>query len=484
MPNRGTGPAEVSALDVLYFHSVISGNPPPDLVSFGTCNADAWWSDWMRLSLAAWLVLLSVLFSPARAMQFQPTQVSSTELVIDGRGPIVPGDTDRLNRALAGLPPTGFTLLALALDSPGGNVAEAKQMVGVIQARQLPVVIPSNAQCASACFLLFAASPRRFAATDALVGVHSANQDGAETDTSLAVTTLMARDAADLGVPTSIIGQMVETTPGRVAWLSPHDLSLMRVTVYDGNALTALRQPDPSRPQLALPVPATASTTPPPAAGTGSVSGAAAGQNDRRRWEAWLGGLHGAYRDGAVFAQTQMYAIRPGLCYGPGNVNRGDFTVGCEMALQRLASSAATSRVDANYAAGWNAPVAPVDTPEVVTEIYQGAYFCGRQVAHLTLKMFQPTNAAGRRGVFAFGPGDSSPDVPQGSFIVEGTIDPNGGRMTLSPLKWVLQPPGYSWFGLAGGSDDGGKTFSGRLTNSDECTRFTVARVPNPTAFR
>jgi hypothetical protein len=417
-------------------------------------------------------------------MQFQPTQISSTELVIDGRGPIVPGDNDRLTRALAGLPKTGFTLLALALDSPGGNVAEAKQMVGVIQAHQLPVVIASNRQCASACFLLFAASPRRFAATDALVGVHSANQDGAETDTSLAVTTLMARDAADLGVPTSIIGKMVETTPGRVAWLDPHDLSLMQVTVYSGNALTALRQPDPSRRQPTLSVPATASTAPLPAAGVASASGAAAGRNDRRRWEAWLGGLHGAYHDGAVFALSQMDAIRPGLCYGAGNVNRGDFTLGCEVALQRLATPAATSRVDANYAAGWNTPIVPANVPEVVTDQYQGAYFCGRQVVHLTLKMFQPTGANRRRGVFAFGPSDNSRDVPQGSFIVEGTIDPGGGRMTLSPLKWVLQPPGYSWFGLAGGSDDGGKTFSGRLTDSGECTRFTVAKVTNPTAFR
>ena len=435
----------------------------------------------MRLSLAAGLVLLSVLASPARAMQFQPTEVSSTEWVVNGRGPIVPGDTERLTQALAGMPPSGWRLLALALDSPGGNVAEAKQMVGVIQAHQLPVIIPSNAQCASACFLLFAASPRRFAATDALVGVHSANQDGAETDTSLAVTTLMARDAAGLGVPASIIGKMVETTPGRVSWLDPHDLSLMRVTVYNGNALTALRQTYPSTARRVMPVPATASSSPLRA---GSPPSAVTGRDDRRNWEVWLGGLHGAYRDGAVFAQTQMHAPRPSLCYGPGNVNRGDFTLGCEVALQRLASPAAKSRVDADYAAGWNAPIIPTNTREVVEQQYQGVYFCARQVVHLTLKMFRPTDGTHRRGVFAFGPSDNSPDVPQGSFMVEGTIDPNGGKMTLTPLKWVLQPPGYSWFGLVGGSDDGGKTFSGRLTDSDACTRFTLARVPNTTAFR
>jgi hypothetical protein len=357
-------------------------------------------------------------------------------------------------------------------------------MIGVIRSHHLPVVIPGNAQCASACFLLFAASPRRFAATDALVGVHSANQDGAETDTSLAVTTLMARDAAGLGVPASIIGKMVETTPGRVAWLDPHDLSLMQVTVYDGNALTALRQPDPSQVRRDLPAPVAAASSPLPAAGTGSASDTPTGRDDRRRWERWLGGLHGAYRDGAAFAQTKMYEMQPGLCYGPGNVNRGDFTLGCEVALQRLASPAAKSRVSTDYATGWNAPITPVNTREALAQVYQGVYFCGRQVVHLTLKIYQPTDDTRRRGLFAFGPGDNSRDVPQGSFMVEGTIDTSNGKMTLTPLKWVLQPPGYSWFGLAGGSDDGGKTFSGRLTDSEGCTRFTLAKVPDPTAFR
>jgi hypothetical protein len=441
----------------------------------------------MRLSITAGLVFLSVLAPaarPALAMQFQPTQVSSTELVVDGRGPIVPGDTDRLTKALAGIPRTGWTLLALALDSPGGKVAEAKEMVGVIRAQQLPVVIPNNAQCASACFLLFAASPRRFAATDALVGVHSANQDGAETNTSLAVTTLMARDAADLGVPTSIIGKMVETTPGRVAWLDPHDLSLMSVTVYQSDALAALRQPDPSRVRRDPPTPVASASSPLPAARSRPGSGVTAGQDDRRNWEAWLGGLQGAYRDGAVFAQTRMYEPRPGICYGPNNVNRGDFTLGCEVALQRLAPLVAKLRASADFATGWNAPVAPASTRELLEQLYKGVYFCARQVAHVTLKVFQPLDATHRRGLFTFGPSDNSPDVPQGSFMVEGYIDLNGGKMTLKPLKWVLQPPGYSWFGLVGKSDDGGKTFSGRLTDSEMCTRFTLARVPNSTAFR
>jgi Clp protease len=444
----------------------------------------------MRLRLAAGLVCLGVLVLPvlpALGMQFQPIAVSTTEIVLDGRGPIVPGDTDRLIRAVAGVPQTGRTLLALALDSGGGNVAEAKQMIDVIRSHQLPVMIPRDGQCASACFLLLAASPRRFAATDALVGVHSASQNGAETDTSLAVTTLMARDAAELGVPPLIIGKMVQTTPGRVEWLDQSDLALMHVTVFEGDALAVLHRPDAA--QVGRTMPASMPAAPMPAGSipVGQPSATSAftvGRNDRRTWDAWLGGLRGAYRDGAVFAQTRMNDAPANICYGPDNTNRGDFTLGCEVARQRLAPLVSKLRSNADYATGWNAPVPAVNASEPVEQEYQGVYFCGRQVVHLTLKVFQRSDDARRRGLFVFGPNDNSTDVPRGSFAVEGVVDLNGGTMTLTPVKWVLQPPGYSWFGLTGGSDDGGKTFGGRLTESSTCTRFTLARVRNSTAAR
>ena len=210
----------------------------------------------MRLSLAAWLVCLLGLLLPVRpahAMQFEQVQISSTEVILGGRGPIVKGDTARLEQALAAVP-QAKRLLALAVDSPGGLVTEGEQLAALIRSRKVPVVIPSNSQCVSACFLLLAASPHRMAASDALVGVHSANENQQETDISLAVTTLMARDAAKDGIPPAIIGKMVETTPGRVEWLTPADLTSMNVLVYDrrhadGDAADGHGQRSPARAQ-------------------------------------------------------------------------------------------------------------------------------------------------------------------------------------------------------------------------------------------
>jgi hypothetical protein len=94
------------------------------------------------------------------------------------------------------------------------------------------------------------------------------------------------------------------------------------------------------------------------------------------------------------------------------------------------------------------------------------------------LKIFPQTSAPGRRAVFSFGPQPTSPDIPRGAFIVEGSIELDGGALLLTPVKWITRPPDYEWMGLSGRSDDGGKTFSGRVINTRTCTIFTLQRVP------
>ena len=169
----------------------------------------------MRRSLTAGMICMLGLLATApsaRAMQFEAVQATQTDAIIGGRGPIVKGDTARLQQAFASIPQT-LKFLVLELDSPGGSVAEGVELMNYIRANRLPVLIPSNAKCASACFLLFAAAPRRLAAPDALIGVHSASVDGKETGDTLAITTQMARWAGELGVPPAILGKMVQAKP-------------------------------------------------------------------------------------------------------------------------------------------------------------------------------------------------------------------------------------------------------------------------------
>ena len=356
--------------------------------------------------------------APAQAVQFSLERGGQNEAFVGGRGPIVKGDAARLEQALASVP-VGTKLLALALDSPGGNVLEGEQLARQIRARGLSVLIPSNSQCVSACFLLFAAAVHRFTATDALVGVHSANEAGVETDISLAVTTQMARIAASFGTPPAIIGKMVQTTPGRVEWLTPADMTLMGVTVFDGDAAAAVRQS------------ASAASRPVGVAGTPAPVGQPVGQP----------------------------AVPPPLPILPP------------------ARGAASTPVFAPATTPKPVSGAPVAATEPVEAEYQGAYFCGNRPANLNLKLFQAAADSRRRALFTFGPQATSPEIPRGSFEAEGILSVSGGDIVMKPSKWMAQPGGYPWFGLNGRSEDGGKTFSGRVTDSPACSLFTFKRV-------
>jgi hypothetical protein len=422
------------------------------------------------------LVGLWLVASPAAALQFEQVAISPTEVIVSGRGPIVKGDSGRLEQALAAVPPA-LQVSALAFDSPGGNVVEGELLAQLIRTRKLAVVIPANSKCVSACFLLLAASPRRLAAVDALVGVHSASEGSEETQAALAGTARMAKAAAAFGIPPALIGKMVQTSPGRVEWLTQADLGSMNVVVFDDDTPTAVhrtntigaRQIDrvlPPLPKAATPV------------------DFAAGLEDRRDWDVWLASLRGSFRDGAAFAQAQPSPQQPGSCSGADTVNRGDFTSGCEAAWRRLTPVNIKLRSNADYTAGWNSASQPVLSDEPVEAEYQGAFFCGRQVARFALQVFSQTDEPKRRAMFSFGPQPTSPDVPHGAFIVEGSIGLQGGPMSLLPLKWVSQPAGYNWVGLNGSSGDGGKTFAGRITDNNGCTIFTLKRIDDATAAR
>jgi len=127
-------------------------------------------------------------------------------------------------------------IVSIALDSPGGSILEAVKLTDAIREHRWSTLVLGGSQCASACFLLFAAGTQRYAGIGALIGVHSASDSGAETLGSLAVTTLMARTLSSLGVPPEIIGKMVQTEPRQVAWLTGSDLSSMGVAVIQASA--------------------------------------------------------------------------------------------------------------------------------------------------------------------------------------------------------------------------------------------------------
>ncbi|HEY1932441.1 MAG TPA: ATP-dependent Clp protease proteolytic subunit [Acetobacteraceae bacterium] len=333
-------------------------------------------------SLICCLLWIGMPWSQAHALQFAMIAVGPTDLIIAVNGPIVVGDLARWRQELAAVP-RGRSVIAVAVNSPGGNVAEGEHLAEAIRQAALSVVVPPNGTCASACFLLLAAAPHRFAASDAKIGVHGASENGEETTTALAATTAMARFAAAFGVPAAIVGKMVETSAGQVEWLNNADLASMNVRII--NDLTPL---------------ATVWRT----------------------------------------VQAQMAPKSPPVEFS-------------------------------DYA---RTPAATAGAP--VTR-FQGAFFCGPRPTSLSLTITRTPAGTPSRLVFGFGPTPTNPDVPRGSFIVRGRLDLDGGGLDLTPGAWLSHPEGYTEVGLAGRSDDGGLTFSGRVLAAN-CTLFTLRREP------
>ena len=176
------------------------------------------------------LSLLLLLPQAAFAMRFSyyPMGGAGGAGILAASGQVTLGDAERFQAALHKLPP-GARATALSLDSPGGDLEEGLRMGDSVRAARLPTVVGDGAKCASACVIIFAAGSHLFASNSALIGVHSASNNGVDTPDAQAATVVMARRLAEYGVPEAILGKMVTAHPSQIWWLNRSDLDSMRV---------------------------------------------------------------------------------------------------------------------------------------------------------------------------------------------------------------------------------------------------------------
>jgi hypothetical protein len=191
-------------------------------------------------SVVAAVMTVLIGASNAEALQYDRiTLPSSPKVLVLARGHIDQGDTQRLFNFLIALP-TSDRIAGFVVDSPGGGLVEAEALAGVIRRAAFPIFVPPSGQCSSACFLLFAAAPRRVVADDARIGVHRPSDNGRETSASKIATAAMAKDAGELGVPQNIVWKLVQTPPERKTWLSQADFAAMGVSVVEGARRTGM----------------------------------------------------------------------------------------------------------------------------------------------------------------------------------------------------------------------------------------------------
>jgi len=172
----------------------------------------------------------------------------SAHPVIRLTGPIAAGDADRLEALIAeqGLSnclSPGYCPFApvLQLDSVGGSFSEALRLTEIIERENLITQVPANAQCLSACTLVFLAGftryegyffPRRFAHTSAEIGFHQPSfpippgtYDAAQVQQMASLLNEVVNRAAGFfaqaGVSLNLLGLMYETPPEDMQLLTP-----------------------------------------------------------------------------------------------------------------------------------------------------------------------------------------------------------------------------------------------------------------------
>lgn len=154
-------------------------------------------------------LLSSLVGSVADAAYIRSATSSEGKEVIFLDGKIEAGDVQDLRSVIKRANAENRLVSAIRLNSPGGVLGEGAKLAGIIRYGKIATVVPAGAQCASACFLVFAAGPEKYASYSANIGVHGASdQSGQEAGNA---TVSMGRAAKELGVPEAIIGKMVIT---------------------------------------------------------------------------------------------------------------------------------------------------------------------------------------------------------------------------------------------------------------------------------
>ncbi len=308
----------------------------------------------MRLLPLGSLALLAALISPAAAMDFVYRDVDASGGVLVASGEIKRGDDLKLHNYVASLP-ASTQLKGISLDSPGGNYLEGVDLSTTIQVSHLQTGVIGDGMCASACFILFASGSHRFVGAGARIGVHSASEEGEDTGVAQAVTTLMARKAAELGVPADIIGRMVTTPPDRMAWLTPAELEEMHVEIVDDDTNT-YRPGSPLRP--GQPSASVAAPTGRQLASSPNRTQSAAyaqGKSDRARYQAWFDVQQGDNKTGASWWEAnRSQATQLHLTCSTLASSTPAFVQGCSSAQTMLAQADRRRLAEPDYRAGWN----------------------------------------------------------------------------------------------------------------------------------
>jgi uncharacterized protein YecT (DUF1311 family) len=169
------------------------------------------------------LLTLAICWHSAVAMEFRITWNPQDRInIIIGDGPIESGDASRLEQIISRADRDQYGNIPLYLNSPGGSVKAAFDMVAVIDREEFSALVPSGARCASACAsIVFISARFHLVVGTGLLGIHTcyvANQDFPTPDSFC--NKVIAYNAVDHGTSYAALQMWQEhKAPDEMAWI-------------------------------------------------------------------------------------------------------------------------------------------------------------------------------------------------------------------------------------------------------------------------
>lgn len=177
--------------------------------------------------------LMSILVSQdVNGMSFDVVMMKG-EPAIKAQGVIVSGDAQRLKKVLTPDAKHSMGYYALVLDSPGGNVDAAFEVVEVMDQNMVFTYVPPGAKCVSACAsIIFTAGREHIAVPGGYLGLHGCY--GATTKKIDQLCNLdMANHSYDHGTPHGSIMAFTQTIPhDEVVWMNSEEADCWGINHY------------------------------------------------------------------------------------------------------------------------------------------------------------------------------------------------------------------------------------------------------------
>ena len=165
--------------------------------------------------------------------------------VLSAVGAIDLGAFDRFAEEIAA---RGEYVELVDLNSPGGSVEDAMQIADLIREHDFKTRVSDGALCASSCPLILAGGAQRFAAPNALIGIHqifslgdiNASPEAAMAQTQT-TTARVARHLERMGVDPGLWFHALETPSDQLYYLSGEELSDFRLVTRDYTAAALIK---------------------------------------------------------------------------------------------------------------------------------------------------------------------------------------------------------------------------------------------------